>query len=65
MGRTRKCIFLTVSLVAVSSLLVAAVGQQACGKEIPLLVLTILLLGVAITLVIKANQGLRKIAQTS
>jgi len=48
-----------------SSLFVAAVGQQACGKEIPLTILTLVLLGVAITLVIKANQGLRKIAQTS
>ena len=65
MRQARKSIFLTVYLVALSSLLVAAVGQQACGKEIPLLVLTIVLLGVAITLVTKANQGLRKIAQTA
>jgi len=65
MRRTRKCISLTVSLVAVSSLLVAAVGQQACGKEIPLLIVSVALLGAAITLVIKANQSLRKIAQTA
>ena len=65
MRQARKSVFLTVYLVALSSLLVAAVGQQAHSKEIPLLVLTIALLGAAITLVIKANQGLRKIAQTS
>ena len=38
----------------------AAVGRQACGKEIPLTILTLVLLGAAITLVMKANQDLMK-----
>jgi hypothetical protein len=35
------------------------------SKDIPLLIVSVALLDAAITLVIKANQGLRKIAQTA